>query len=151
MLKTHRTQASDDQPTAPVFSTHACAARGCPLVGSIFAEGGNTGVCAFHYDAAPQDWPRITRVLADWACVTDEITIARRRLTDRKYSLQPTALRAAMMDGWDRLGPQAPAFTDQLAPLADEDYGHWASRLEKFMRGRLAPKKVAASPFRASV
>jgi len=40
-------------------------------------------VCAWHYGCESHDWPRITRVLDDWRCVTQQINAVRRVLVEQ--------------------------------------------------------------------
>jgi hypothetical protein len=43
--------------------SHNCHANGCPMAGGI-STGGNW-VCAYHHQAEPTDWPRVTMALRD--------------------------------------------------------------------------------------
>lgn len=56
--KYHETSVDEDAPTS-----HNCHANGCPMAGGI-STGGNW-VCAYHHQASPEDWPRVTEALRD--------------------------------------------------------------------------------------
>ena len=56
--KFNKTEAVDDGP----HSTN-CHAKGCPMAGSIST--GGRWVCAYHHQALPTDWPRVTEALRD--------------------------------------------------------------------------------------
>jgi hypothetical protein len=45
-------------------NSHNCHANGCPMAGSISTTG-TTWVCAYHHQALPTDWPRVTEALRD--------------------------------------------------------------------------------------
>ena len=100
-------------------------------------------MCGYHYDALPQDWPRVTQKLADWQCVTDEILAARRAQIDKKTCLDQAAMDLELVKAWRFLKPQVPAWIEQLQPLPNQTYRDWGKMLEKFMNVRLASKAIA--------
>jgi hypothetical protein len=54
-----------EKSTFPEEQEHSrnCHANGCPMAGGI-STGGNW-VCAYHHQAEPTDWPRVTMALRD--------------------------------------------------------------------------------------
>lgn len=61
-----KTTEVDDQPHG-----HNCYANGCPMAGGIST--GSHWVCAYHHQALPTEWPRITEALQD--CETIRVAI----------------------------------------------------------------------------
>ena len=117
---------------------YRCAAFDCPMTGSIFLGSGD-GVCAWHYGSESHDWPRITRVLDDWRCVTQQINAVRRVLVEQPSNgkAHDAILRAAR----DELPQVAPQWG--LEPAEHEDIGAWARRLAGFLDTCVAGKPDA--------
>ena len=53
-----KTEAADEGP-----NTLNCHANGCPMAGGIST--GGRWVCAYHHQAQPTEWPRVTEALQD--------------------------------------------------------------------------------------
>jgi hypothetical protein len=138
----------------PKRRRYPCQAHSCPMPGTIFpgavqgekAEG--SGICAWHYGTIATDWPRITRVLLDWAGVSYEVNEARRVLTGENAS-NPAAIDQAFEQAWERMQPLVVGEWDlHLKPgnirtrkgeerPFREGYGDWAKRLEEFVGARV--------------
>ena len=129
-------------PFAPAVIRYPCAARGCPMSGAIFSNG-IKGICLYHYEGYAPDWPRITQVLNDWHCVTEEINAARRAQVDPATRLNSTAMKNEFAKAWGVLQPLAPNWSEQLQPLPDQTYAQWGRHLEKFMTEILKVKRKA--------
>lgn len=141
---------SDAIPHKPAPRRNPCFADGCPMAGTMFPEGvggERPGSCAFHYGINASDIPRVTRVLLDWACVSEEVRAARRALTG-EYAADPKALDALFVTAWQRLRPLVSGWEAQLAPgnvhsSKGEDrgfregYSDWSKKLERFLGGRV--------------
>jgi len=55
-----------EQTTPEAFdgpNSHDCHANGCPMAGGIST--GGKWVCAYHHQADPMEWPRVTEALRD--------------------------------------------------------------------------------------
>lgn len=140
-----------------VVLRYPCFADGCPMPGTIWpgagigGTGDQPGTCAWHYGVQPQDIPKVTRALRDWACVTYEVNEARRACTGDLAS-NPAALKAAFATAWERLQPLVVGqWEDELSPgnihtskgldcgpRLPESYADWARRLERFVGARIA-------------
>jgi hypothetical protein len=128
----------DAGATRPSF---ACNANGCPMTGSIFLGNGGRGICHYHYAQNSSDWPRITKVLSDWRCITFEINDARRVLCDQDLCTDVKAQNDAFRTAWERLLPVLVASgwaATELAPRDGEQLGSWTRRLEAFMGVQVA-------------
>lgn len=123
---------------------YPCFATGCPMPGTIWpgagpgGTGDRPGTCAWHYAVNDTDVPRVTRVLQDWSCVSDEIEAARQALTGPKAS-DPGALDALQAAAAARLRPRMAAggWSEELEPQRGERYGDWCKRLEGFLGARV--------------
>jgi hypothetical protein len=118
----------------------ACFAGGCPMPGTIFRDGSDkAGCCAWHYAALPSDIPRITQVLKDWACISDEVQAARRALTGQ-FATDPKALRQLFTEASHRVRDAVAGggWGNQFDPKLHEDYGTWAGRLQDFLTSRVS-------------
>src|SRR5882672_6178119 len=109
-------RAPQQQPR-PAFR---CVAHDCPMPGAIFTSGARDGICTWHYGATPRDFPRITQLLHDWACVTDEILNARRELCGQATCMD--AAREPVERAWERLRPalRSGPWLDELRPRDGE-------------------------------
>lgn len=132
---------ADAIPHKPV-ARYACSAHQCPMPGTIFS-GGSGGMCAYHIGTHGTDWPRITRVLLDWQCVTLEINAIRRAHCDMELSGHPDELAKRFADAWARMQPLvAGAWEEELKPGNlksghPETYRDWGMRLERFIGQRV--------------
>lgn len=142
------------EPDQPRRRSYPCQAHSCPMPGTIFpgAVGGEkaegSGICAWHYGVVATDWPRISRVLLDWACVSYEVNEARRVLTGEN-ACNPGAIEQAFAQAWERMQPLVVGeWEDQLRPGQmrtrkgeplpyREGYGDWAKRLQEFLGARV--------------
>lgn len=139
-----RVSADDDTPKRVRY---ACFAEHCPMPGTLFPDHGKNGVCAWHYGIVPSDIPKVTRVLLDWQCVSDEVNAARVVLCGDQAA-DPKAQADALAAAWSRLKPLVAGWDDQLQPGtihtakgADtgfrQGYGDWAKHLERFLGARV--------------
>jgi hypothetical protein len=130
---------------------YPCFADGCPMAGTMFPDQvmgeKSNGTCVYHYRVSPSDIPRVTRVLQDWLCVSDEINHARGVLTG------PLCADAKAQDhefaaAWNRLRALSPGWEQQLAPGTirtskgvdtgnRQTYSDWAKHLERFIGARV--------------
>lgn len=121
---------------------YACMAHGCPMTGAIFS-GGDGGICAFHHGTHGTDWPRITRTLQDWQCVTDEANACRRTHRNPAMAADGKVLDHLFAQAWGRLEPLlGEVWADELRPGkypngTREGYRDWGWRLEKFLTKRV--------------
>jgi hypothetical protein len=132
------------EKTAPM--RYPCAAQGCAMPGALFPTGASGGLCVYHYDAGAHEWPRITRVLRDWKCVTDIINEAKRLHSDVKTCMDVRLQNEKFADAWEHLQELAPAWVDSLAPRPTkagfpETYREWTNRLEYFLVKQLSPRR----------
>ena len=142
-MVTRKETAAESPPFTQKIIRYQCAAHNCPMVGSIFPGGGQSGVCGYHYDTQAHEWRRTTQILIDWACVTDEINAARRAQINPKTSLNAVAMQNEFTRAWRTLEPLANNWTEQLRPLPNMTYAQWGRHLEKFMNEILKVKRKA--------
>ena len=145
-MATRKTFAGDDSiadhlPQAPT-KRYGCAANGCPMPGTISGGGHGSSSCSWHYGTSGHDWPRITQVLLDWQCVSDEINTCRRAHTDPETCGNPKVLDDMFDAAWRRMGPLVGAWEKDLRPQAGrggqmDSYVAWSLRLERFIGGRV--------------
>ena len=145
MLRKSATNTAAEKTGPTVYH---CSAKGCMMAGTILPGGSSGCVCVYHYESPPHDWPRITRILSDWDCVTDEIEAARRSLTNPKTSMDLRFQNRQFAAAWARLSEAAPGWVSQLQPGNGrtghaETYRDWAARLERFLNVQLTPKRPA--------
>lgn len=132
--------SDDQQSSTPARMRYECCANGCPMPGTMFPSGGSRGICCYHYATNASDWPRITKVLADWRCVTFEINECRRVLCDQDICTDVKAQNDAFRSAWERLMPALDMGgwnLAQLAPKPGEGYSNWARRLDEFLGGQV--------------
>lgn len=151
-MATRRAFSADDDGIASAIPHNrvrgACFATGCQMPGTIFASGSeSSGTCAWHYDVLPEDIGRVTRVLTDWACVSDEITAGRRVLSGPSAS-DGAVVKEKFKAAWRRMEPACGKWASELRPGRivssagkespyNEDYGDWVRRLERFLGARV--------------
>lgn len=150
---TYRGGAIGDPEPPRVRLRYPCFAVGCPMPGTLWpgatqgGTGDTPGTCAWHYGVQPQDIPRVTKALQEWACVSFEVNEARRVLTG-ETATDPKAIGAAFAAAWERMRPLVPGWEEQLKPgnirtskgeerPFHEGYGDWAKRLERFVGARV--------------
>ena len=132
---------ADAMPHTPVLPSYRCAAHGCPMTGAIFEHsGGGAGICAYHFASNTTDWPRITRSLVEWECVTREIRECRRVHMEPETATKPAVVEKLFKAAIARLEPLTGTWWDQLKPQAGrggriDNYRDWGMRLETFIGG----------------
>lgn len=123
------------------MTEYRCAANDCPMVGAISMSGSNDWFCCYHHGAESRQWPRITRVLADWHCVATEANRARCAM------LRVSIPVKALTEAWRRLEPQVRgAWAEELAPEPGESYRDWGRRLEWFLVARVTGAQKDLEP-----
>lgn len=139
----------------PRFS---CAAHGCPMAGTLFL--GSDGVCGWHAREQGGDWPRITQVLNDWACVNQAINSLTRVLNTPDTCADPKTQNAAMLEAWTALAEavHGSGWKQRLEPQKSESIGSWVHRLRLFLGARVkesftggAVDETKPTPFVAEV
>lgn len=97
-------------------------------------------MCAYHYAANAQDWPRITQTLVEWKCVLDEIQTCRKIHTDpatctrnngAEFDAAVARLESLTGAWWSDLKPQLGRGGRM------DDYRDWGHRLEVFIGGQV--------------
>ena len=137
--------AGGDDDDAPALSAqdgprrlrYPCAAHGCRLPGALFI--GGDGVCGWHAREAPNDWPKITRTLADWECAMQAINAARQCMTDADTCASPKLQDERMAAAWARMLPAVlgSGWHRRVEPKPGERFGDWGRRLEVFLGARV--------------
>lgn len=139
----HGGRVNPEDEDKPQRLLYPCSANNCPMPGTMHPDqvlGEKTrGVCAWHYGAATSDWPRITQVLNDWACVSEEIQACRQAHCDPATALDLKALRSLYAQAVERLRPavQMGGWGDQFEPRPGEHYDAWGHRLTAFIGARV--------------
>lgn len=102
--------------TKPEFQeehSNKCQANGCPLRGTMAPSDGRF-VCTCHYNAEPEQWPRITEALRE----NERITLALNevlRTGDIDWSMGKWQMMARFFDGEPELQPS----------VAERDHRRW--------------------------
>jgi hypothetical protein len=115
-----------------------CFANNCPMPGTIFPGGSDSGVCAWHYGCNGSEVAKVSQVLADWDCVVRVVNAGRRCLTGADTATDGRAQSGELAALWRDL---APAVWDsgwklRVEPQAGENLGDWTRRMERFLRNR---------------
>lgn len=124
---------------APKRLRYPCRANNCPLPGTIFLGGSDSGICAWHYGSNGDEIPKVTQTALDWACITSEIEAARQLLNDPASATNPRAHRDALFAAWGRVLPSVvgSGWKHRMEALPSESYGEWALRMERFLLNRV--------------
>lgn len=145
-MATRRTNFDDKAPDAPAQDAivrrmrYPCAAHQCPMPGTIFLHGPDSGgVCAWHAREPENDWPKITRAIKDWECVHFAINRARRVLTSPLTCVDGKAQREALDAEWLAMLPavQGSGWKQRLQPKQGENLAEWSRRLDLFLAARV--------------
>lgn len=133
---------ADAIPHRSTRPSYGCMAHDCPMAGAIFT-GGDGGICAYHHGTHGTDWPRITRALQDWHCLTAEINDCRRAHRNPLTAMDGKVLDHLFAKAWQRLQPLVGEdWGAELRPSKypngfAESYRDWGVRLERFLAKRV--------------
>jgi hypothetical protein len=139
MNKSHFDAAGElPAPVVQKQLRYHCFANNCPMPGTIFPGGSDSGVCAWHYGCNGSEVAKVSQVLADWDCVVRVVNAGRRVLTAPETATdgrQQTAEWAAL---WAELGASVAGsgWKQRVEPETGENLGDWTRRMERFLKNR---------------
>lgn len=118
---------------------YRCFANGCPMPGTIFTGGSDSGVCAWHFGCNADDLPRVSRCIADWECVANAINAGRTFTNDPMKATAAKGDTAELAAMWADLLPSVlgSGWKNRIEPTAGERLGDWTRRLERFLANRI--------------